>query len=68
MMMMGITVNGTPESRRRIILAHTAIASPHALLTFKGVRCSKQTGALEGANKGRGQKTLDVESLEELVQ
>jgi hypothetical protein len=29
-----ITVNATPESRRRIILAHTAMASAHALLTL----------------------------------
>jgi hypothetical protein len=30
---MPITVNGTPESSRRIIFAQTAIASAHALLT-----------------------------------
>jgi hypothetical protein len=38
MEMVKVTVIGTPESSRRIILAHTAIASPHALLTFKAVR------------------------------
>jgi len=70
---MPITVNGTPESRRRMIFAQTAIASAHALLTLKksvnlqggvGVRGGGGGG---GVYKGRGEKTLHMESLEKLI-
>jgi hypothetical protein len=39
-----ITVNATPESRRRIILAHTAMASAHAFADLVGSKVTCNTG------------------------
>lgn len=51
---MPITVNGTPESRRRIIFVQTAIASAHALLTFKKrVKLQGGVGVRGGGGRGR---------------